>query len=122
MKYQRLLVFALEVLPQVPAGSQEEAKALYYQGSSHMMLKDYEAAVASLDRALALNNRDVGTLYALGVAWFKLGNVNLAKGYFAAVLEINPDDEQAKGLMDIMAGLERRSVAESEGEETSDTP
>jgi len=112
---------ALEDLALVPPGSAEEARALYYQGSVHLMLKDFEAAAAALDQALALDPQDVGTLYALGVVWFKLGEISLSKGYFAAVLEINPNDEQAQGLYDIMARLERQSVAESEGEQTPET-
>ena len=110
---------ALEVLQQVPAGAPEKARALYYAGSSHMMLKDYETAAENLEQALALNTRDTGTLYALGVVYYKLGNLKLARGYFASVLEINPADEHAKGLMDIMAGLERQSETTSttEGEE-----
>jgi predicted TPR repeat methyltransferase len=75
------------------------------------MLKDYAAATERLERSLALAPRDTGTLYALGVASFKLGNLKLARGYFASVLEINPNDEQAKGLMDIMANLERQTEA-----------
>jgi rhomboid protease GluP len=111
---------ALEVLQRVPPGSVEEAKALYYRGSAHMMLEDFESAANQLEQSLALNSEDPGTLYALGVVYFKLGNVRLAKGYFTSVLEINPHDEQAKGLMDIMARLERQSGAESEGEESTD--
>lgn len=112
---------ALKDLQNVPAGSAQEGKARYYQGSAHLMLKDYESAADYLQQALVLDTQNAGTLYALGVIYFKLGNTNLAKSYFASVLEINPDDEQAKGLMDIMAGLERQSVAESEGENTSDS-
>jgi len=107
---------AIEVLQQVPAGSAEKGQALYYQGSSQMMLNDFEGAMINLEQALALNNQDTGALYALGVTSFKLGNLKLAKGYFAAVLAINPNDEQAKGLLDIMAGLERTSAAESDEE------
>lgn len=107
---------AIEDLRNVPAGSPHEAKARYYEGSAHMMLKDHDAAMASLEAALALNPNDTGTLYALGVVSYKLGNLKLAKGYFSSVLEINPNDEQAKGLMDIMAKLERNSVAEADEE------
>lgn len=107
---------ALEVLRQVPEGLPESAQARYYEGSSHMMLQDYEAAVKSLEAALALEPRDTGVLYALGVAYYKLGNLAVAKGYFGAVLEINPNDEHAKGLMDIMAKLERRSSVPAETE------
>jgi len=107
---------ALEVLRKVPDGQAETARAKYYEGSSHMMLKDYEAAVVSLESALALDPRNTGVLYALGVAYYKLGNLAVAKGYFGAVLEINPNDEQAKGLMDTMAKLERQSSAPAESE------
>ena len=107
---------ALEVLRQVPDGVPETASARYYQGSSQIMLKDYEAAVASLESALAVQPRDTGVLYALGVAYYRLGNLAVAKGYFGAVLEINPNDEQAKGLMDIMAKLERESRVPDESE------
>lgn len=107
---------ALEVLRQVPDGQPESVQARYYEGSSQMMLQDYEAAVTSLESALALEPQNTGVLYALGVAYYKLGNLAVAKGYFGAVLEINPNDEQAKGLMDIMAKLERESSAPAESE------
>ena len=107
---------ALEVLRQVPDGAAESARARYYEGSSYMMLDNYEAAVGSLESALALEPQNMGVLYALGVAYYKLGNLAVAKGYFGAVLEINPNDEQAKGLMDIMAKLERESSVPAESE------
>ena len=107
---------ALEALRQVPDGQAETARARYYEGMSHMMLKDYEATVTSLESVLALEPRNTGALNALGVAYYKLGNLAVAKGYFGAVLEINPNDEQAKGLLDIMAKLERQSSAPAESE------
>ena len=106
---------AIAALERVPAGHEHEAKARYYEGSAHMMLGDYETAVERLEYARALAPADPGIRYALGVASFKLGNVKLAKGYFASVLEINPMDdrerelqEQARGLMDMMAKFERQ--------------
>ena len=112
---------ALVALAQVPAGSAEEARALYYRGSTQLMLKDYDAAAREFEQALALRPDDPGTLYGLGVAYFKLGNLKLSKSYFAAVLEINPNDEQARGLMDIMAGLERQSEAAPAPESEDET-
>jgi tetratricopeptide (TPR) repeat protein len=110
----------LQELRRVPSGSAQEAQALYYKGSAHMMLKDYQSAALELEKSLTSNPASAGTLYALGVVYYKLGNLKLAKSYFASVLEINPNDEQAKGLMDIMAGLERQTetakVPESEDE------
>ena len=104
----------LETLALIPSGSPQEAKARYYQGSVHIMLKDFESAAGYLEQALTLNSKDVGVLYSLGVTYYKLGNVKLAKSYFTSVLEINPNDEQAKGLFDIMAKLERNSTPETE--------
>ena len=101
---------ALETLQQIPSDSTQGAKARYYQGSAHLMLKDFESAVTYLEQALALDSHDTGTMYALGVAYYKLGNLKLAKSYFASVLKLNPNDQQAKGLLDIMARLERHSA------------
>jgi tetratricopeptide (TPR) repeat protein len=112
---------AIEALQGVPVETPQAARALYYEGSAHMMLKDYESAAPVLERSLALSPSDAGTLYALGVAYFKLGNLALSKSYFAKVLEINPNDEHAKGLMDIMSGLERQSVAAPAPESEEET-
>jgi len=100
---------AKDVLDQVPSDSPKKWQALYYQGSAMIMLKDYSSAVVYLEQALALNNHHTRTMHALGVAYFKLGNLKMAKAYYASILEIDPNDEEAKGLMDIMARLERQS-------------
>jgi len=109
-------VLALEELEKIPPGAVTDWQVPYYIGSSHMLLKDYTASAAALEQALALNPDDPGTLYALGVVYYKLGNLKLSKSYFAAVLEINPDDQHAKGLMDIMANLERQQPGNDGGE------
>ena len=106
----------LEILARIPSGTTQEAKVRYYQGSTYIMLKDFDSAVDYLGQAHKLNSDDIGVLYALGVAYFKLGKIKLAKSYFASVLEINPQDEQAKGLLNAMAKLERRSATTPESE------
>lgn len=100
---------ALDVLKDVPGGGPREWQTRYYQGSSHIRLKDYQTAASYLEQALALNARETRVLHALGVAYFKLGNLKLSKAHFAAVLEIDPSDQEARGLMDIMAKLEHNS-------------
>jgi tetratricopeptide (TPR) repeat protein len=109
---------ALESLQTIPSDSAQGAKARYYQGSAHLMLKDFESAVTYLEQALALDSHDSGTMYALGVTYYKLGNLKLAKSYFASVLKLNPNDQQAKGLLDIMARLERHSATKPADAET----
>jgi tetratricopeptide (TPR) repeat protein len=105
---------AMAVFEGVPSGSPRQWRALYYQGSAHIMLKDYQSAVVYLEQALALNPSDIQIMNALGVAYFKLGNLKLSKAYFASILEIEPDNMEAKGLMDIMANLERQQPNQAE--------
>jgi tetratricopeptide (TPR) repeat protein len=104
-----------ELQPFADAGT-EDWRAHYYLGSTQLMLKDYPAAAAALEQSLALRPDETGTLYALGVAYYRQGNLKLAKAYFGAVLEINPNDEHAKGLMDIMSKLEQNSANPPEQE------
>jgi tetratricopeptide (TPR) repeat protein len=103
---------SLETLRSIPEGRIEDWRLPYYQGASLIQLKNYAAAVVLLEKALAMNNGEEGIPFALGVAYFKLGNLRLSKGYFHSVLEINPANEEAKGLMDIMANLERIQTGE----------
>lgn len=109
---------ALQRLEEIPVDETNDWRIPYYIGSSRMMLKDYKAAVTSLEQALALNSQQAGVLYALGVSHYKLGNIGLAKAYFTAVLEIDPNDEHAKGLRDIMSGLERTQPGYRESDAT----
>lgn len=98
---------ALQTLRSVPSGHPMGWRARYFEGSSQIMLKDYEAAIGLLEEALLLNPSHTRIMHALGVAHFKMGNLAMSKAYFAQVLEIDPTDEEARGLMDIMANLER---------------
>ena len=111
---------AVETLDQVPPGSPEKWRALYYQGSAMIMLKDYTSAVPYLEQALALNSHQTRIMHAMGVAYFKLGKLSLAKAYYASILELDPNDEEAKGLMDIMAKLERQQAGQIEEPDSGD--
>jgi tetratricopeptide (TPR) repeat protein len=122
---------ALEVFENIPPGSSREWYARYYQGSAYIMLKDYQPAITYLEQALVLNPTETQIMHALGVAYFKLGKIKISKAYFASVLEIHPEDAEARGLMDIMANLERQqpgaaggatSKDDQAGTEKEDTP
>lgn len=115
---QKQYAAAVETLRSVPEGVIEDWRLPYYQGASLVQLKDYEAAVVSLEEAWSLNNMEEGIPFALAVAYFKLGNLGLSKSYFHSVLEINPDNADAKGLMDIMAGIERGQPDEAADDAT----
>lgn len=112
-KYSEAVKFFENVQP----GHPQEWYSLYYLGSSYIMLKDYPAAIEHLDLALKLNPSDTQIMHALGVAYFKLGNLKLSKAYYALVLENDPEDEEARGLMDIMTRLEREQSGAARNDE-----
>lgn len=107
---------ALKVFENVLPGSSREWYARYYQGSTYILLKDYESAIPFLEQALSLNPTETQVMHALGVAYFKLGNLKMSKAYYAAILAINPDDTEARGLMEIMTDLEKRQSEVNEPE------
>lgn len=113
---------AIEVFENVEPGHPQEWYSLYYLGSSYIMLKDYAAAVEHLGMALNLNPTETQVMHALGVAYFKMGNLKMSKAYFAAVLEIDPGDAEAKGLLDIMTNLEKQQASAGQTETRSEPP
>jgi Flp pilus assembly protein TadD len=88
----------------------------YYMGSSLLMLRNAASAAVELEKALALNPAEPKIFYALGVAYYKIGDWGLSKAYFGKVLELEPGNDDARGLMDIVASLERKQGAEAEQE------
>jgi tetratricopeptide (TPR) repeat protein len=105
-----------QTLGNIPEDRVDDWHVPYYLGSALVQLKDYENGAARLEQALTLDPQNENILFALGVAYFKLGNLDLSKAYFASVIEINPGNEEARGLMDIMARLERQSSPPAESE------
>ncbi len=99
---------ALTTLRSIPQGLIEDWRIRYYTGAALIKLNDYELAAVALEDALAQSSTEKDIPFALGVVYFKLGNLSLSKSYFHRVLEIDPGHEEAKGLMDIMARLERQ--------------
>ena len=111
---------SLETLGGISEDVHQDWHINYYRGSSLIMLRDYEPAAVELEKALALNGEESVILYALGVVYYKLGNLSLSKAYFAKVLEVDPDNEDARGLMDIVANMERKQLTEPEATPSED--
>ena len=107
---------SLEELLGIPDGVIEDWHLPYYTATAHVMLKDYQAAAPVLEEALVLNPQETKIMFELGVVYFKLGKLNLSKSYFASVVEIDPSNEDARGLMDIMANLERQQPGATQEE------
>jgi tetratricopeptide (TPR) repeat protein len=83
-------------------------RAPFYLGVIQVHLKRYELAIPFLERAFNSNPTEPKIPNALGVAYFKLGRLDMAKGYFAASLEIDPANADTKALFATMAKLQRR--------------
>jgi len=111
---------SLELLQGIPDGVIDDWHLPYYTATALVMLKDYQPAALKLEEALVLNPQETAILFELGVVYFKLGNLGLSKGYFAAVVEIDPGNEEAKGLVDIMAKLERNQPGANQQDTTED--
>ena len=105
---------SLEVFQGIPDGVIEDWHLPYYTATAMVMLKDYQPAALKLEEALLLNPQETAILFELGVVYFTLGKLGLSKGYFASVIEIDPTNEEAKGLMNIMANLERNQPGNTE--------
>lgn len=98
---------AIQVLSTIPKDAPADWRVPYYTGMAQLQLRNFEAAAGSLEASVELDSTQIAPLFALGVTYFKLGNLGMSKSYFAAVLEIDPGNEEARGMMNTMAGLER---------------
>ena len=99
---------SLEILQGIPDGVIRDWHLPYYTATAHVMLKDYESAAPILEKALELNPQETKIMFELGVVYYKLGNLALSKGYFGSVIALDPSNAEARGLMEIMANLERQ--------------
>ena len=86
-----------------------EWKAPFYMGIIKIHLNNYTMAIPFLERALTLNPSEPKIANALGVAYFKLGRLDMAKGYYGATLELDPGNKDAKSLFRAMAKVQRRA-------------
>ena len=102
----RSFVDAQEMFRQALRTNPDDWQAPYYVGRVQIELKQFGMAVPYLEKALTLKPADPRILTALGVSCFKLGQLDMARGYFWAALEADPDNSEARGLMESMAELQ----------------
>jgi Flp pilus assembly protein TadD len=116
---QRQYQQSVETLRTIPEDAYQDWHVNYYMGSALINLRDFQSAAVELEKALALNADEPSILFGLGVAYFKLGNLSLSKAYFARVVEVDPGNDDARGLMDIVANMERQQQMEKQPAETT---
>jgi type IV pilus assembly protein PilF len=87
----------------------DEWRTPYYLGIIQIHLKQYGKAIPPLEQAFLLNPSQPKVPNALGVAYFKLGKLDLAKGYFATSVELDPDNADTRAMLETMTRLQRRA-------------
>jgi tetratricopeptide (TPR) repeat protein len=106
--HQKQYEQSLATLGAIPEDVFRHWRVHYYKGSALINLKDFSSAATELEQALELKPDEPRVLFALGVVYYRLNNPSVSKAYFGKVLEIEPGNEDARGLMDIMATIERQ--------------
>ena len=87
----------------------DEWRAPFYRGIIQIHLEDFSLAISHLEHAFSLDPAQPKTANALGVAYFKLGKLDLAKGYFSTSLELDPGNDDTRAMVETMARLQRRA-------------
>lgn len=89
--------------------NRNEWKIPFYMGAVKIERKMYGEAIPYLEFALTHNPEEPKILNALGLAYFKMGRLDMAKGYYTASIELDPTNVGARGLLETMAKLQRRA-------------
>lgn len=91
-------------------GRSKRLESTFLSGAGNFELKRYNAAIPFLERALFLAPTEQKIYNMLGVIYYKLGQLDMAKGYFSAYRELDPDNMNARGMIETMAKLQRSTA------------
>ena len=86
---------AKKSLGQNADAKQDRAKAYYYEGKANSNNRQYQAAVKSFDKAIALNSDYTEAYYARGNAQTLGGNYKVAIIDYTKTIDFNPDFAEA---------------------------
>jgi tetratricopeptide (TPR) repeat protein len=91
---------ALSILDAVEKGSLSRELAAYlFQGSLHILNKEYELAKAPLEKAWEMDPKDPDVNYNLGFVYFSLREYDKSIAYLIVTLKFQPDDVSAYELI-----------------------
>ena len=107
---QKQYLPAKKVLIQALRADPEAWEAAFYLGAGNFELKRYNAAIPFLERALFLAPTEQKRYKMLDVIYYKLGQLDMARGYFSAYRELDPDNYDARGMIETMAKLQRSTA------------
>ena len=89
--YTNSLAIAERQLSSSPIDPQWLPQWLLIQGYSENQLKRYDAAIASLDKVLAIQKDDADALFQRASAYMSIGNLDAARTDYRALQKTNPD-------------------------------
>ncbi len=100
-----------------PAAARDRATLYRWRGHRHLSVREFAAAQADLDRALALDGTNYGALYHLGVLRYVRGDFAGAAAMFRRAQPRAPDAGELAGATDwlwmSLARAGRRAAADS---------
>jgi len=105
-KYQ----LAKKKLIQATRADPKSWKAFFYLGAGNFELKRYDAAIPFLERALFLAPTEQKIYKMLGVIYYKLGQLDMARGYFTSYFELDLNNKDARGMIEMIAKLQRSTA------------
>ena len=85
-------------------------QAFFYLGAGNFELKRYDAAIPFLERALFLAPTEQKIYKMLGVIYYKLGQLDMARGYFTSYFELDLNNKDARGMIEMIAKLQRSTA------------
>ena len=94
-----------DVLQQRP----DDLDAMFNYAVVSIRLRDYEQAIATLERILIYRDDLPKVKLELGSAYFRLGSYEVARFYFDEVLDANPPPELRARVEEFLAEIQRRS-------------
>lgn len=84
--------------------------AMFAYAAVSMRLRDYEAAIATLERMLIFEPDLPRVRLELGVAYFRLGSYEVARTYFEDALAADPPDAVVERVQPFLAAIEERTA------------
>ena len=96
----------------------EDLELMFAYALTSIQLKDFEAAISTLDRMLIFNPALVRVRLELAASYFRIGSYPVARHYFTQVID-NPDANdalkgRAKEFLDFLRQIDRKTPKEQD--------
>lgn len=90
---------ALAVYSRLREYDSTSARVLFNLGTAHLGMKNHSAAKAYYEEGIAYHPDDAGLWLHLGISQFRLGEIDAAIESWNRTLELDPENEEARGYL-----------------------